>query len=83
MPSITSLGSQSSVASFQWGDDLVYFSEVTLSQLVPGGSGPGTFQTSSPTSVGVNDIFSSSSADASLGSILRYDSSLNLDIVAS
>lgn len=63
---------QSSVVSFQWNGDLVYFSEVTLSQFVPGGSGLGTFQTSVPISVGVKDMYSSSSKDASLGSILRY-----------
>ncbi|KAF8954430.1 hypothetical protein BDZ97DRAFT_1865139 [Flammula alnicola] len=34
-----------SVVSLSWNNDSVYFSEVTLSQLIPGGSGFGTFET--------------------------------------
>ncbi|KAF8164850.1 hypothetical protein B0H34DRAFT_648623 [Crassisporium funariophilum] len=70
----SSHGSLPAVRSFQWNDDQVFFSEVALSQLVPGGSGFGTFKTDTiePTL----DLNASQAIKASVGvepgSVLRF-----------
>ena len=41
---------------FTWGGELVYFSELTEAQLIPGGAGPGSFAVdASVPALGVND----------------------------
>lgn len=78
---LTSFGRENmpSVVSFNWENDTVYFSEPTQSQLLPNGSGFGTFESNatsfwkpsgSTAQILLDDQYSSESTNP--GSILRY-----------
>ncbi|KAG5645260.1 hypothetical protein DXG03_006562 [Asterophora parasitica] len=66
------------VVSFNWKNDTVYFSETTLTQLVPGGNGFGTFKSEStdPSAPDSNIVLGSQSdgvkKEVNLGAVLRY-----------
>ncbi|KAG5651681.1 hypothetical protein H0H81_007842 [Sphagnurus paluster] len=65
------------VVSFEWKNDTVFFSEVVLPQLVPGGSGFGTFASDSmntSANLGVTNEIKTSSAseEVTTGAILRH-----------
>ncbi|KDR74467.1 hypothetical protein GALMADRAFT_71149 [Galerina marginata CBS 339.88] len=68
-------GSLPAAVSFAWDNDTVYFSEVSLSQLVPGGSGFGTFQsdTTSPSlDIDPQLIEKDPSVGVDPGAVLRF-----------
>ncbi|KDR76711.1 hypothetical protein GALMADRAFT_225654 [Galerina marginata CBS 339.88] len=69
-------GSLPPAVSFAWKNDSVFFSEVILSQLVPGGSGFGTFQpdTTSPTlDLNAENLSGTDpSVGAAPGAVLRF-----------
>ncbi|KAF8811858.1 hypothetical protein BYT27DRAFT_7088513 [Phlegmacium glaucopus] len=74
----SSHGSLPAVVSFEWNNDPVYFSEVIFSQLLPNGSGFGTFDTASTApSINVNTSLlqtanSVPSTGVEVGSVLRF-----------
>ncbi|KAF8811878.1 hypothetical protein BYT27DRAFT_7088549 [Phlegmacium glaucopus] len=74
----SSHGGLPAVVSFQWKNDSVYFSEVILPQLLPNGSGFGTFDTASTApSINVNTSLSQTatsvpSTGVEVGSVLRF-----------
>ncbi|KAK0191490.1 hypothetical protein F5146DRAFT_1048998 [Armillaria mellea] len=69
-------GSLPAAVSYPWNNDTVYFSEASLSQFLPGGSGFGTFteNTTTPTrSTNTASVATDSSTGAiQPGSLLRY-----------
>jgi len=69
--------STSDTAEFVYDDDTVYFAQPSMSQLVPGGSGPGAFNHLGPT--GLGDAQGNAPAPAGknapkrdTGAVLRY-----------
>ena len=59
---------------FTWGDELVYFSELTEAQIISGGTGPGSFAVdASVPALGVNDeqLLELPVSQVDLGTIIR------------
>ncbi|KAJ7667582.1 hypothetical protein DFH06DRAFT_983175, partial [Mycena polygramma] len=69
----SSHGALPSPISFQWENDTVYFSETTKSQLLPNGTGFGTFEVNTTaTSIQPDNAQQSPNESVAAGVILRY-----------
>ncbi|KAF7331706.1 hypothetical protein MKEN_00050400 [Mycena kentingensis (nom. inval.)] len=72
----SSHGNLPSPVMLQWEEDTVYFAETTLSQLLPGGTGFGTFDSDTTAATTQLDIKqateNSGNRDVSAGMVLRY-----------
>jgi len=58
-----------------WGDDDVYFGELTAAELTPGGRGHGTFNVNSSTTTPqppADDLFAKSNNNTETGELIRY-----------